>query len=64
MAVTKERVTIQELRRKGLPVVPGSEYIPKSWIPKKVPTLQEIHKRLSKIKGDLAEEIGRMREEE
>lgn len=62
MSVIKN-VTIQELIRKGLPISPGSKYIPRGWIPKKAPSLQEIHKRLSKIKGDLAEEIARMREE-
>ena len=64
MAVIKDKVTFQELRRKGLPISSGSKYILKSWIPKRVPSLQEIHKRLSKIKGDMAEEIANMREEQ
>lgn len=64
MAVIKEHITIEELRRMGFPVTSGSKYIPKSWLPKRVPSLQEIHKRLSKIKGSLAEEIARMRDED
>ena len=59
-----EKITIQELRRRGISITPGSKYIPRHWISKKIPSLQAIHKILSKIKGSLDGEISRMREEE
>ena len=64
MAILRPCLTIRDLRREGMPIVPGSDYVPKSSLPKKVLSLQEIHKRLSKVKGALAETISRMREEE
>lgn len=56
-------ITIKDLQKAGIPVIPGNEYIPKKWLPKRPISLQEVHKRLSKIKGSLAEDIAQMREE-
>ena len=64
MSVVKERVTIKDLQKMGYPVTPGNEYIPKGWIRKKAPSIRQVRKYLSKIKGTLAEVIAEMREEE
>lgn len=65
MSITSKinNVSIQELRRKGFPIIQGSKYIPKSWIYRKNIPLKGIHRRLAKIKGSLAEEIAQMRDE-
>lgn len=64
MSIKVHHPTIKDLQKAGIPVIPGNEYIPKEWLPKKLVSLQEVHKRLSKIKGSLAEDIARIREEE
>ena len=64
MSVTKNKITVQDLIKMGLPITPGDKYIPKEWIPKKAPSLVEIRRRLSKIKESLAETVARMRDEE
>ncbi len=62
MSTVKDKITIQYLISKGFPITPGNKYIPKSMLPKRTISLHEIHKRLSKIKGNLDEEIYRIRE--
>ena len=58
MSKTKNKITIEDLvKDKKLNVVPGWKFIPKQWLNKKNPSLEEVHKRLSKFKGSLAEEI-------
>lgn len=64
MTLVKVHTTIDELRRKGIPIVPANKYIPASLFPKKVISLAEVRRRLSQIKGNLSETIAEMREEE
>ena len=65
MAKTTHRpVTIQELQHMGYPIIPGDEYIPKEWLPKKPVSLETVRKRLAKIKGSLAQTVADMRDEE
>lgn len=65
MSLAKGRPhTIESLRREGFPVVPGDRYIPASWLHKKVPSLAQVRRRLSKIKGSLAETLSEIRDEE
>ena len=64
MAIVHARhITIQDLQKAGVPVTPGSVYIPKSWLPRRPVSLEEVHRRLAKIKGSLAEDIAKMREQ-
>lgn len=60
---TINKITIQELIHKGLPITPGRKYVPKEWAAKKASSLAEIRKRLSKIKCSLAETIDKIRDE-
>jgi len=56
----KDPITL--MRAMGLPVVPGSEYLSDTPIRSKPPSLEEIQRRLSKIKGSLSDEIRRQRD--
>ena len=60
--VHARHITIQDLQKARVPVTPGSVYIPKSWLPRRPVSLEEVHHRLAKIKGSLAEDIAKMRE--
>ena len=64
MATIREHISIKEIQRRGISIIPGNKYIPKSWIPKRAPALSEIRKRLAKIKGSLAETVAQIRDEE
>ena len=56
-------VTIEDLRKAGVPVHTGKEYF-KSWPrPKHPVSLERIRTLMTKIPGSLAEEVARMREE-
>lgn len=57
-------LTIKALQRAGIPVTPGSEYIPRSWLPKRPISLQEVQRRLAKVKGNLADTVAELRETE
>lgn len=59
----KTSLTIEELRKKGIPVVPGNEYF-KDWPFNEKTSLREVRKRLAKIKGSLSDELIKMRSEE
>ena len=63
MPTLSHKVTIQDLVHKGL-IIPGHQYVPKHLIPKKVPSLAEVRRRLAKIKGNLSDTVAEMREEE
>jgi len=58
-----KHVTIQELRQRGVPITPGNKYIPKRWLPKRDIPLEEVHRRLAKIRGSLANDVAQMRDE-
>ncbi|MDP3723213.1 MAG: hypothetical protein Q8R91_06945 [Candidatus Omnitrophota bacterium] len=62
--VTDRHVTIKELQKMGYPVIPGNEYIPKEWLPKKPVSLETVRRRLAKIRGSLAQTVADMRDEE
>jgi len=57
-------VTIKDLQKMGYPVIPGKDYIPKEWLPKKPISLEAVRRRLAKIKGSLAQTVADMRDEE
>lgn len=57
-------MTIKELQKLGYPVIPGSEYVPKRWLPKRPVSLETVRGRLAKIKGSLAQTIADLREKE
>ena len=57
-------VTIADLQKLGYPVIPGSKYIPKAWLPKKPASLETVRRRLAKIKGSLAQTIAELRNKE
>lgn len=57
-----QQTTIKHLREKGVHIVPGNEYIPKSWLPKRPIPIKEVHRRLAKIQGSLAADIAQMRD--
>jgi len=57
------QITIKELQQRGVHIVPGNEYIPPSWLPKRNVPIEEVHKRLAKIRGSLADDIAQMRDE-
>ena len=57
------KVTIQDLIHKGL-IIPGHKYVPKSLVPKKVPSLKDVRNRMAKMKGSFAQTIAEMRAEE
>jgi len=63
MRVRDRRTTIAGLRQRGVPVTPGNAYIPKRWLPKRAIPLAEVHRRLAKIRGSLADDIAAMRDE-
>ena len=63
MSTIKDKITIQDMRSKGISLIPGNKYIPKALIPRKVPSLSDVRRRLSKIKGSLSETIAEAREE-
>ena len=50
------------MRAMGLPVVPGSEYLSDTPVRSKPPSLEEIQRRLSKIRGSLSDEIRHQRD--
>ena len=57
-------VTIQDLRRAGIPIHTGKEYF-KGWPrPKHKVSLERVRAILAKIPGSLAEEVSQMRDEE
>jgi hypothetical protein len=61
--VKNHQVTIKDLQRRGIPITPGNEYIPKRWLPKRPVSLEEVHRRLAKIRGSLADDVAQMRDE-
>ena len=63
MQATKNEISVQELKRKGYPIVSPHEVIPKSWFKGKEVSLKKAQKCLSKIKGSMAEDIADIREE-
>jgi hypothetical protein len=64
MGNVKERpVTIKALQRRGVHILPGNEYIPKRWLPKRTISIEEVHKRLAGIRGSLADDVAEMRDE-
>jgi len=63
-ATHRSVITIRDLQKLGYPVIPGSEYIPKAWLPKKPVSLEAVRQRLAKIKGSLAETVAKIRDEE
>ena len=60
--VENRHVTIKDLQRAGIPVKPASAYVPKAWRRRKPVSLERVHAILSKVKGNLADEIARTRE--
>ena len=63
MGKVKDRqVTIKDLQRRGVRITPGNEYIPKRWLPKRDVPIEEVHRRLAKIRGSLADDIAEMRD--
>jgi hypothetical protein len=65
MAKLEERpfLTIRDLQKAGMAVVPGRVYVHKEWVPKHPLSLQALHKKCSVFRGSLAEEIARTRDE-
>ena len=61
--VKNHHVTIKDLQRRGIHITPGDEYIPKSWLPKRDIPLKEVHRRLAKIQGNLADDVAQTRDE-
>jgi hypothetical protein len=64
--VRNQRVTIQDLKRAGVPIHSGQEYF-KDWpfpFPKRKISLQRVRQILGKLPYSLAEEVARMREED
>ena len=64
MPQVKERsASIHELRKIGIPIMRPKEIF-KGWPkPSRKVSLNEVHKRLSKFKGSLAEIVSKMRDE-
>jgi hypothetical protein len=61
--VKNGHVTIRDLQERGSHITPGDKYIPKSWLPKRDIPIEEVHKRLAKIQGNLADDIAQMRDQ-
>ena len=61
---TSRHVTVKDLQQMGYPVIPGNEYIPKEWLPKKSASLETVRRRLAKIKGSLAQTVADIRDKE
>lgn len=55
---------IEALRRAGVPILKGRDFIPASYILRKRVSLKAVHRALASFKGSLAEEVSRMREED
>ena len=55
---------IEALRRAGVPIVRGKDFIPPSYILRQQVSLKAVHRALASFKGSLAEELSRMREED
>ena len=60
--VRNHDVTIKALQRRGVPITPGNEYIPRHWLPKRNIPIEEVHRRLAGIQGSLADDIAKMRD--
>lgn len=63
MHLNVHRSRIEALRRAGVPIIRGREFIPPSYILRKQVSLKAVHRALASFKGSLAEEVSRMREE-
>ena len=61
--IKNHHVTISDLQQRGVPITPGNDYIPRSWLPKRNVPIEEVHRRLAKIHGSLADDIAQMRDE-
>jgi hypothetical protein len=57
------RLTLNDLRKAGLPVVPGRAYVRKAWLPKRRLSLAALHRKLATFRGSLAGELARARDE-
>ena len=62
--VKTHQVTIKDLQQAGIPIHSGREYF-KEWPrPKRKVSLERVRAILSKIPGDLADTVSRLRDEE
>jgi len=61
--VKNHHVTIRDLQKTGLPVVPGRAYVRKAWLPKRRLSIEALHRKLATFHGSLADEIARARDE-
>ena len=61
--VRDHQLTMKDLQKAGLPIVPGRVYVRKEWLPKRRLSLQALHRKLATFRGSLADEIARSREE-
>jgi len=62
--VKKSEVSIAELKKAGIPIVSGKEFGLGRFISRKNVSIEQVRKILSKFKGNLAEEVSRMRDQE
>lgn len=56
-------VTVEDLKKAGVPIVPVSDHGIKKYLNKKPKSIEDVRRALSKLKVPLSEEIIRMREE-
>ena len=61
--VKNHHATIKELQARGVRITPGKAYIPKRWLPARDIPIEEVHRRLAKILGSLADDFAKMRDE-
>jgi len=61
--VRERQVTIKDLQKAGLPIVPGRVYVRKEWLPKRRFSIETLHRKLATFRGSLADEIARARDE-
>ena len=62
--IIRSHASLEDLRRRGLPLISGDRYIPASLFSKKTISLAQGRRILSKIKGSLAETVSKIRDEE
>jgi len=60
----EKEINTKELRKNGVPVIPGNEYFKDLPKPKGKVTLAEIRKILAKFNGSLSDELIKMRNQE
>lgn len=54
---------IEALRKAGVPIIRGKDLVPSVYILRRRVSLKAVHRALAPFKGNLAEEVARMRDE-